>query len=89
MKRLKDGDGNNKLKILIQGKPLPHLVWAVNKRIDSKLKNKIQNSLISLHKNENGRNALSDAWLTGINRATDKEYDLHREIIKDVLGESY
>jgi len=87
--RLKDSKGIKKLKILTRGKPLPHLVWAANKRVDEQLKNKIQKILTSLSANANGRNVLSDAWLTDIHVANDKEYDVHRKIIEDVLGESY
>lgn len=89
LNRLKDDRGIRKLKILTQGKPLPHLVWAVNKRISTQLTQRIKAALTSLHNNENGRSVLSEAWLTGIHSANDQEYDAHRKITLDVLGESY
>jgi phosphonate transport system substrate-binding protein len=87
--RLRDEKGFRQLKILTQGKPMPQLVWSVSNKINDALRSKIQHVLTSLSDSKEGTDALESAWLTDIHPASDKEYDVHRDVILDVLGERY
>ncbi len=79
----------NEMKYLLIGEQLPHLPWALNKNISKKLHDKIQNILLELTKSDAGKQLLSKMRLDGFEKATDKEYNRHRKIIKAVLHENY
>jgi len=76
----------DELRFLVRGEQLPHLPWAVSPKIGRTMRLKIQDTLTSLAKTPQGQRVLNHAKLTGINRATDAEYDKHREIIKSVFS---
>ena len=78
-----------KLKYLVRGKPYAHLVWAIRNDIDTETRNEVQRILSTLRDSEEGRAILKAAKLTGLNIATDADYDPHRRIVKEVLGEEY
>ena len=77
------------LKYLAVGKPMAHLPWAVKKSTKLQEQKKIQEILTSLNKSEEGRRILKISKLTGLVTATDAEYDQHRRVIREVLGEKY
>jgi len=78
-----------KLRHLVVGEPIPHLPWAVSGNISAALKSKLQSVLINMSKVDNGQQILEKAKLTGLSIATDEDYDRHRQITFEVLGERY
>lgn len=76
------------IKPLIVSEPLAHLPWAASKNMSDKLKNRVKQLLIGLSDTKEGRNILSSAGLTGINPASNSDYDTHRIIIDQVNPES-
>jgi len=79
----------NQLEYLAVSDPVAHLPWAVNGNMSAKLKFEIQSILVNLRKSAEGKNIIEKAKLTGINIATDEDYNRHREITFEVLGEQY
>ena len=79
----------SQLKFLDKTKPMPHLPWAVRSGMPFELKNKIQLALGNLSQNEEGLRLLKQAKLDALVPTADHDYDMHREIIKDVYGEDY
>ena len=77
------------MKYLAVSYPVAHLPWAVNGNMTTELKSKIQSVLVNLGKSAEGENILEKAKLTGISIATDEDYNRHREITFEVLGEQY
>lgn len=77
------------LMYLAVSKPMAHLPWAVKKSTKPEDQKMIQEVLTSLGKSEEGRRILKISKLTGLIAATDAEYDHHRRIIREVLGEKY
>ena len=80
---------NQDYNYLIVSEPLAHLPWAVKANMPKALSRQIQQALISLKDNDEGRQILQDANLTGLLPAKDADYNRHREIISTVLGEKY
>ena len=76
-------------KILAKSEPLAHLPWAVKHELDATLKARLKILLIHLNESSQGRNVLQRASLTAIVSTEDSDYDPHRRIIKQVLGEDY
>lgn len=79
----KKGVKVSELKLVGVSKPYPHLPWAVTKSMDSKQRQLIQNAMLSLNGSSEGRKILKRAGLTGLKKATDKDYDSTREIIDE------
>lgn len=77
----------DELKIIAQSEPLTHLPWAVKGDMDKELQNNIQKLLSNLKKSPEGIKILATAKLTGLHIATDKDFNEHRKIIKEVFGE--
>lgn len=72
-----------KLRALAQSEPLPHLPWAVSRRLTPALATQIQNALTSLQQSEAGKRALASAQLTGLVTASDSDYDPTRRLFGD------
>jgi phosphonate transport system substrate-binding protein len=79
----------SQLKVLARGEKLAHLPWAVKRELPEALKQRITQLLISLNTTPEGREILHSADLTAIRETSDEDYDPHRKIIKQILGESY
>jgi len=79
----------DELWFLAKGKKLAHLPWAVKGDLSEKLKKKIQHLLSELKSFDEGKVILKKADLTALVKATDEEYDPHRKIIFEVLGEEF
>ncbi len=77
------------MRILVEGEPLAHLPWAVKRGMEPSLRRQIQSVLVGLSHSQTGRQLLINARLSGIIASEDKDYDPHRAIVADVLGESY
>ena len=75
----------DKIRLLVQSEPLPHLPWAASPRLSPALKTHIQAVLTDLHNNDDGRRALASAQLTGLAPASDSDYDAHRRLLSDRL----
>lgn len=78
-----------KLRSIAISDPVSHLPWAVSGEMSLALKEKITVILSGLGTSDEGRKLLDGARLTGLLPATDNEYNLHRRIIWEVLGEDY
>lgn len=77
------------LKLIGVSEPLPHLPWAVKGELPASLKQKIQQLLVDLSQSQKGRNILQQAEITGLHKATDAEYDIHRKILREVEQPSF
>lgn len=78
-----------KLKHLAISEPIAHLPWAVSGSVPGELKSRIQSVLLNMHKTGKGQKLLEKAKLTGLGEATDEDYNRHRQITFEVLGEQY
>lgn len=70
------------LRVLAISDPLPHLVWAVKGDLAEEQKLGLQQALLQLSDSVEGRSVLKAARLSGLNPATDTDYDVHRQIIE-------
>lgn len=79
----------SQLTFLAKSEALSHLPWAVASGMPEALAARLQAVMFAMHESEAGRAVLHGAVLTRLHLATDKEYDPHRQIIMEVLGERY
>jgi len=77
------------LRVLARGPALAHLPWAVRRDLPAALRQRIRSLLVNLRHSAQGRAVLKAAELTALRPATDADYDPHRRIIAQVLGEAY
>lgn len=77
------------MKILAKSEQFEHIPWAVKGDMDPQLKTQIQQLLAQLKDSKRGRGILKRARLTQLIPTVDSEYDPHRQIVAEVLGESY
>ena len=77
------------MRYLVTGESLPHLPWAVKGDMPRELRSKIQQTMAGLNKTEEGKALLKRTTYDGFSVATDADYDKHRHIVKEVLGEDY
>ena len=77
------------MKYLATGEQLPHLPWAVKDDMPREIRQKIQQAMSGLNKSAQGREILKRMGYDGFLPASDAEYDRHRQIIREVLGEDY
>lgn len=78
-----------KMRYLAKGEQLPHLPWAVRSDMPPSLRQKIQHAMSNLARQPEEKQLLRNTSYDGFVPATDAEYDKHRQIIKEVLGEDY
>lgn len=74
----------NQLQVLATSEPVAHLPWAVKQEMPEILKQHIQEILLTLKDTQQGQEILQAARLSGMNPATDTDYNRHREIIFSV-----
>ena len=79
----------NEMKYLAIGEPTAHLPWAVKHSMSDKRTAQIKNVMITLANSENGKKILQSAQVSRFQPVTDREYNTHREIIKNVLQEDF
>lgn len=79
----------SQLKVLIKGKPMPHFPWAVKGATNSQLVREIKNALLSLNNTKEGKKILEGAVLTSIKPASDREYNVYRRMIREILNERF
>ncbi len=77
------------MRILAQTEQLPHLPWAVKQSMPEAERLAIQKSLSQLSSSVQGRAILQNARLDDLIPATDRDYDAHRDIVRDVYGADY
>ena len=75
--------------VVASTEPLAHLPWAVAPDLDGALEQRIQSLMMNLEQSGQGRQILRSMKISGLNVATDADFDRHREIILSVLGEAY
>jgi len=85
---LKNAINTDELRVLAVSEELLHLPWAVKRSMPPRLRDSIQAALVELEKTEEGRQVLKSAVLTGIGKATDKDYDPCRRMVRAVMGRS-
>ena len=79
---------SNQLKAIATTEPYVHLTWAV-KDTFSKAKAKIiQDVMTNLFKTTNGLSILNAAHVTNFHKASDRDFDIVRELTKFATGES-
>lgn len=74
------------LKVLATTDPLLFLPWAVKRTMPAKLRTSIQSILTELGQNASGKEILKAAKTSGINKAEDKDYAVHRTMVNAVMG---
>jgi phosphonate transport system substrate-binding protein len=79
----------SELKVIARGQPLAHLPWAVKQGMSRELSEQVQAILVTLRTSPEGKSVLAKAGLTGLVATTDSDYEPHRVIVKDILGEEY
>ncbi len=79
----KRGVDVSELKIISRSKPLSHLPWAVSKSMNKDVRVSIQKALLSLNDSAEGKAILKKANMTGIHKATDKDYDSSRRLLQE------
>lgn len=89
MPTFKNNADSSKLRVLAKNIPLANINWAVNNKLGNQVRSKIQTALLKLNDNKKGRKILKGAGMTGLIKASEQEYDIHRSIIYDVLKERY
>jgi len=77
----------DEMKYLAVSKKMAHLPWAVKNTISADLQKNIQTIMVDLYKSESGKKTLKAAKITKIMPADDKDYNVHRDIVKAVLNE--
>lgn len=77
------------MKYLATGEQLPHLPWAVKGDMPQKLRQKIQQAMSQLGASSEGKKILKNMNYDGFLPASDADYEQHRQIIREVLGEGY
>ena len=77
----------SRLTYLAVSEKLAHLPWAVKGSLPKTIQDNIQFLLVKLKDTAQGRSILKDIGLTNLIRATDNDYDKHREIVSYVMSE--
>ncbi len=77
------------MKVLAKGEQLEHIPWAVKGSMDPELKAQIQGLLAGLNESERGKAILMRAKMTALIVTDDSDYDPHRKVVAEVLGENY
>lgn len=87
--RLSAAIDSDQLTPLLVSEPVAQHPWAVSAQVSDELRQRIRNALLGMKNSQAGRTALERAELTGLDPATDADYDPHRRIIARVLDEHY
>lgn len=74
------------IKMLAATEPLLFLPWAVKRSMPAALVDSVQATLIELGNTEAGRKVLKTARTSGLDKASDKDYDPHRRMVNAVFG---
>ncbi len=83
---IKDAINTQELRILASTESLLFLPWAVKQTMSTKLTQSIQSALLDLKNSDAGQQVLKAALLTGVAKATDKDYNPHRKMTAAVFA---
>lgn len=83
---IKNSIDPQELVALAVSEQLLHLPWAVRRTMPARLKDAVQSALVELENTESGREVLNAALLSGIGKATDRDYDPARKMVKAVMS---
>lgn len=83
---VKNAINADELTTLAVSEQLLHLPWAVKRTMPAQLRESIQSILVNLEDSDAGKHVLKAALLTGIGKAEDKDYDVHRKMVRAVMG---
>ncbi len=78
-----------KMKYLAVSKPMAHLPWAVKQSMSDERAQQIKQAMIKLVESKKGKVILQSAHITKFLPVIDRDYNTHREIIKNVLEEDF
>ncbi len=81
---VKNKINSDEIKIISESQPMPHLPWIYMNNKSEEFKDLIRNIFLNMKNSEEGRTVLKAAGLTGLNAASDSDYDIHRKIIQQV-----
>lgn len=79
----------NEIRPLLTSQPVAQLPWAVSPGVSGARSQRIRELLARLKETLRGRELLAVAGLSGLEPATDLDYDPHRKIVARVLGEQF
>lgn len=79
----------SQLQPLLVSEPIPHHPWSVRPTVSHELAERIRAALVTLRDTPAGRKTLEQAGLTGINPASDADYDIVRQIVYRATGMDY
>jgi phosphonate transport system substrate-binding protein len=82
--QVKKAINTDELIAIATSPPLLQLPIAVKRTMPSKLRLSIQSIVVNLKNSEAGNQVLQSAFLTGMGKAEDKDYDPHRKIVRAV-----
>ena len=85
---VKNAINTGELTVLAKTEPLIFLPWAVKRTMPTKLRETVQSALIDLDESDAGKGVLDAAKTSGIEKAADKNYEVHRRMINAVFGPS-
>jgi phosphonate transport system substrate-binding protein len=83
---VKNAINAQELRLLAATEPLLFLPWAVKRTMPVKLAEAIELVLLDLKNSDAGKQVLTSAIMTGIERAGDRDYNPHRRMITAVFG---
>ncbi len=75
------------MRYLAKTKPMPHLPWAVHPDVDISTRQALQDSMVALSGDPSGQALLDTAKLSGIVATQDADYDVQRQMVREVYGE--
>lgn len=79
----------DEMTYLVKGEQFAQLPWAIKGELPDDVKQAVKNAMLQLNNSPQGGKILKKAKLTGLLPAVDSDYDPHRRIVKEVLGEIY
>ncbi len=81
--------GSDRLRALGYSLSVPHLPWAAGGHVEQARRQALRDALLALNHGARGRQILASMQLSGLAAASDREYDIARQVIRRVLGEHY
>jgi phosphonate transport system substrate-binding protein len=83
---VKNAINTGELTVLARTEPLLFLPWAVKRTMPDKVREAVQTALTDLDENPVGKGVLDAARTSGIEKASDQDYEPHRRMINAVFG---
>lgn len=83
---VKNAINTGELTVLARTEPLLFLPWAVKRTMPDKVREAVQTALTDLDESPVGKGVLDAARTSGIEKASDQDYEPHRRMINAVFG---